>query len=252
MTRTTTRYLYIDSADRNSGGTSTNFQIALNYAMNNITKIKLQSLTFFNTLYNITAAFNNTIPFSIGATNFTAVIPAGAYNITTFAPAVQAALNAVSTGFTVAYNPLTYKLTISNASAFSLLWGTGPTCSTECGFPDLPTAAATSVTGPNAVNLGEPCHLFVMIREIDSSFVVGGDSFNNYTFVVPINSPPGFLVEYSCNSSFNQIIECQTPLNLSKLTIQLNNSSNPVGNPSVPTSLNGLDWQMVLEIDQQW
>lgn len=104
--------------------------------------------------YNVKAGYNNKIDFNKGGV-LAATIPDGNYPTPVlYALAWQNAMNAVSSGFTVAYDPNTTRITVSNAATFTLLFGTGANFIASAG-PDAGfnatdhTPGAVSWTGEN-------------------------------------------------------------------------------------------------------
>jgi hypothetical protein len=104
------------------GTLSSNFVFNTNRLYKNVTSVKMTSMEFSNSFYTFSAKRGNTVFYvtllSDLTTKYTITIPDGNYSdYTVFASAIETALNtpsyAVTTSFTVTYEPITHTITIA-------------------------------------------------------------------------------------------------------------------------------------------
>lgn len=193
--------LYINSAQR-STGTNENFTITLANPVARVIKCEVVSAEVTYSFYTINST-NNQLVFSVGGTPYTATVTPGNYNITDFMTALTAAMNAQFAGFTMVYNRNIYKLTISNASAFQLVFA-GSTLATSIGL-SANTAIATAVTPQNIINISGPKSLLIRSNRLTRPKIIRpflNQNQQNILYKIPITGGPGdILVEKNVYSS---------------------------------------------------
>jgi hypothetical protein len=207
--------LTIDSRDRTHITDSTcDFFVNIVPGIEGAETIELVNSSIPNSQYNINST-NNVILFNDGTTN-TAQLPIGAYTASTLATSLASLMSGVGTQtYTVVYNPLTFKLTISAASSFSILAtssispiiGLGPT-----------TLTGTSLQLPFVVNLFGPSNFYVFIDGMSSN-CRGANIYDYGTFVVPNNvNDDGTISSFKSLSNY-QMIQCNSGAMISRLHI---------------------------------
>ena len=144
-------YLHLDTRFRDSGSIQNS-----RYFVNKIANVKAISvidLQFFNIQYTIDSR-NQKLYFNDGSAR-TATLTKGRYDGTTLATEVASAMNVVSSGYSCTFSDTTLKMTISNASAFTLtLSNTTSAIWNVLGFDTgTNSSSATSHTSDNLVKL---------------------------------------------------------------------------------------------------
>jgi hypothetical protein len=151
----------VDTLDCKTDGSS-NYQINIPRMGLNLVSAELLEVILPQTSYIVRVGVNDKFDYKIGAgatTTFT-VLP-GCYT-------AQSLLFAIATGtsLTCAYSSDTFKMTITNGAAFTLLFGTGPNASTSVrallGFDAADVTSVTSTTGANIANLYQPMSLLLL------------------------------------------------------------------------------------------
>ena len=199
---------------------------------------KLLSVFIANSSYNINE-YNNKIYWSEdgGATTLQSQIVEGYYDIFKLVTALENALNNVSlNNYSVTYNSITNKLTISANVNFMLLFvNKFDSIGEIIGFEsEINTNNNTSHTSQNFVNLDNVLSYNIDINGISNIIY---DNFNSCSFIVPQNSPLGNYIYYE-PINFNQVINFQKPTNL--LHVRLFDDHNKI--IDIHT-----DWYMVLQ-----
>jgi hypothetical protein len=116
-----TRVISIRSRDRINGSSSiSDFKVTIE-RISNVRNVKIQNVIIPLSYYNINS-LNNSITFNDGVLR-TATLTLGSYTANQLATMIQTAMNAISTlVFTITYNSITQKFTISSTSNFSLIF----------------------------------------------------------------------------------------------------------------------------------
>jgi len=120
-----THVIMVTSLDRDQNvyPLPTQLRLKLPRLYKNVERIDIVQVKFFCGLYAISAArANNTIVVDVSGSSVTAIINDGSYTLAQLLVAVQAAL---PPGFSVTYDPVAGRVTITAAFAFSLLFKTG-------------------------------------------------------------------------------------------------------------------------------
>lgn len=246
--------ILVNSASRiSSSVSSSNFKIQFpnNIYLQERRYIRLAYVGMYNTFYNVNST-NNFINFRVGVTVYTTSVAPGIYNANTLASALQTAMTAqIANTWAIAYNSTTKLYTISGTSAFQLLFSTGSNANVSLwkvlgfassnGLTGIDTTSATSTTSTQVVQINEPLFVYITLNNIssDQTFTSDGDSFS---FVIPVDTQGGELIEINANESFDQYIK--VPDNLCFInSLQITLS----GRNAQALSLNGSEWIMILE-----
>lgn len=152
------KIIYINSDNRDGGGTSESFTItkAVNVFNQIPKKVKLLNAQIPYTWNNITPN-NNRLDVLIfpGPVPHTLLIPVGRYDATTLLAALNTALNTVGV-FTVTYSTTTLKYTFTSPALFRLDFTFANTIAEQIGFVAgtiVPGAGTLTLTSTNVVNL---------------------------------------------------------------------------------------------------
>lgn len=148
------------------------YRLKLLVPLRNVVAITLSSGVFPITEYNVNA-YNQYVDIDVGGTVYTVQVPQGEYTESTLAPAVQTAIQALGpplAGVTVTLDPLTRRITVANAAAFTLLFRTGPSVNKSMwqvlGFLQLDTTPALSTTAPGMIDLAGALAIDMFIEEV--------------------------------------------------------------------------------------
>ncbi len=151
------------------------YRLKLLVPLRNVVAIALSSGVFPITEYNVNP-YNQWLDLDVGGTVYSIQLPQGEYTDSTLAPALQAAITgygAPLNTFTVAFDPLTRRITVANAAPFSLLFRTGPHVNTSLwqviGFPQLDTVTGASVTAPGVIDLAGALAIDMFIDEVSTN-----------------------------------------------------------------------------------
>jgi hypothetical protein len=179
-------------------------------------------------------------------------VPVGAYNANSLAAALQTAMtSAISNSWSVAYNPNQFTYTITGTTAFQLLFSSGTHASTSLwqvlgfassnGLTGIDTTSATSTTSTQVVQLNQPLYVFINLTNISNNNIYTSDG-NSFSFVIPIDTNIGSIIEYDSMSNFDQYIKMPDNLKcINSIQVTLTSRQN------TPVSLNGSEWLFILE-----
>ncbi len=135
---------------------------------NNQTNVKITYIAGWSEF--IIEPANNTIEFNEGGSNLTATLTTAIYNAASLATEIKTQLDSAGTlTYTVTYSEISHKFTISTLSAFSILWNTGSSTTTEFGKllgfdTDADDSGSTSYSSDEPV-LGIPDDLIAGCEE---------------------------------------------------------------------------------------
>lgn len=226
--------LNIKSIDRRAGGTSSNFIIDLPYQISDTYKILCLQIP--NTVYSVITGVNDIVYTSLG----NATLTQGSYIATTFVAMLQTQLIVVNAGFTATYNTDTKKITIANATPFTLNFATTTASAAKlCGFVNSNTNSGTSATGTLVIDLNYTSNLIINIEESKNK-IASTDVQSNHrgSIYFPINVSFG---SYQ-NLYFRDLPQTiDFPANTGKLTIKIFDSDGNTIN------LNGAEWNMLID-----
>lgn len=241
--------LLINSDDRDStlSTSSSNYLVNLPISINRGQEFKRVTLKNCNiplATYNVRLGVNDQIVWNRGG-DFVYTVPPGAYTATALATQIQAGMNGVdANGYVVTYSATTFKITITGIAVFSLNWVTnanqGRDIDYQIGFNQVDTAALTSHTGNNVINLHYPKNILIAIDEFGQVGQTAASS-QNYTFIIPVLDKDGGEVG---NFREMQFFEQTTNLftgNIGSLRVRLTDENG------APLDLNGADWTFVVE-----
>ena len=216
------------------------FTIILNNPLSKVQQAEVISAEIPYSFYNINST-NNVLKFTAAATLYTVTFPSGNYGITNFATVLQALMNAQFAGFTITYDKTTYKLTFTNATAFSLNFPAN-TMAPLIGLTAT-SSTATSVTPQKIINISGPKSLLIKsIRltrpKITRPFL--NQAQNDILYKVPINGGPGdILVEKNVYTNLFRYGIRQT---IDTMDFQL------VDENDVQVDLNGQNWSCTVNV----
>lgn len=161
-----------------SSTSPSNFQIRLDKPMDGRYQVKWTTIP--NTLYNINLGNNS---FTANGTPLT--IPVGNYNGSLLAGELATQLDTLpgpSTPYTVGFNPLTSKLSVTSSDTSATVFlGTG-TANKSLGLPPFDTSIDSGDTMPFNVFLGFPLSLGIKVSQSSScGYVTGGGGYQTTT-----------------------------------------------------------------------
>ena len=228
--------LRVNSSDRASGTSSDFFIYSTAHAFHGT--YALQNAILPVTQYNINSG-NNVIYFTENATAKSVALPVGYYTSTTLPAAVASAMTTASGGFstyTSSLNATSQQLTITAGNNFALTFGTNTanSAATALGFAAVDTAAATSQTSNQVVNLLGTLCFNILISDVTGTSSTKG---SGASFVVPIDQNSLSVVVYDGKHPL-QKVHFESPVK--NLRVQLFQDNGQ------PLSLNACDWQMTL------
>jgi hypothetical protein len=150
-----TKVISLRSRDRINGSNSiSDFKVTVE-RISNVKNVKIQNAIIPLSFYNVNS-FNNSITFNDGSLR-TASLTLGSYTAVQLATLIQTAMNAISTlVFTITYNSIIQKYTISSTSNFSLIF-TNQTSSlpSMLGFNYSTYASASTYTSTNVASVNK-------------------------------------------------------------------------------------------------
>lgn len=236
--------LLLDSRDRINPTTteSNNCTLRIEPAVGGFDKIELLNFTIPNIQYNIDST-NNLIYFDDGSA-LTAALTSGAYNYISLPIEIKTQLEAVSGNtFSVTYDENTYKITIAiSAGTFSLTFGTNTTNSAAgiLGFQVVDTAAASSHTSYNSINLSLPPYFYIQIPQLG---VHVRSSLNGdwATFVINTSGNSGDIESFSMFNRY-QLLESFQHSSLGTINVVIKNRGGAL------LDVRGTEWIMILKL----
>jgi hypothetical protein len=242
--------LTVNSFDRlASSASSTNFSVSLPPSFSGsapfVSAIELLEIQLPNTLYKIRAGINDKIDFNDGSVKVVTVTP-GAYTSATLCSQLTTQLNAVSSNFTVTFNPNTLLITIANSSNFSLLFSSGANAATSTasilGYNGVDLTGTNTYTAQNVLKLYDPFSLFLNIAEIGITNFTTSKNNIPYTFRIPLNVTSGGVVQFDKQSFYSQPLFFSSPIKFSSLTCTL------CYRDGTSVNLNGSNFEFVLKL----
>lgn len=235
----TPNYFYINSVDRISGNASA--FVVPHHRFNDSFAYRVCQVLIPYTFYNVTSNYN---VFSImsGATIYNVTLPVGQYNLSQFITALQTGLNALAVGvFTITTDPITYNMTITNATIPFTYIGTSNSYQIT-GYGQSNIGPSLSITAPNIYNLGGTDYIDIISTQLaHSDTKVISSKFTSSTLIqrIPTN-------QYS----FGQTILFMTRhphIFTTKLNLTEDIEINLQDNNGNIINLNGRDWELVLK-----
>jgi hypothetical protein len=222
--------LNVDSRD--GTGTTTNFSITINSAIN-VRELSLLEAEIPVTWYNVNSS-NNKFDFNDGVARTVTITPSN-YTATTLASALQTGLNASGTGltFTVTYSTATYKFTVAATGGFSMPFATGTNHTTSIclvlGFTATDHGSAASQVSDNAADLiGEP-YIYLKctsITGVNEGILSSNSNDTGVLARIPVNVNFGDVILYTAPKEHPTLIFNGT--NITSLSFSLTYRNNSV------------------------
>ena len=235
--------LVLDSKDRiNPLTTSTNpCTLRFNPAIKGFSRVELLSLSV-PMVYNVTSN-NNQLPVNFGGSDYICYLREGVFQMVDFVIMVADIL-LLTTGlaFTVDYDAISLKFTITAPIAVSLLFSTFPfySANTLLGFELQDYYSATNFLAPNAVNLSLPLFFYVDIDEL--GIHVKSSNENDFgTFVIQTTTNGGQIETFNMFTGY-QLLEKFGHKSMQSATVTFKTRGN------IPIDLLNLDWSIILKL----
>lgn len=236
----------VDSNFRNNKADPVNnFKYDLDKVINRVSRIYVESSQIPFTYYTTTTN-NNVFETSLG----TVTLSPGNYNSGNIAMVLKNELDvsaAAGAPWTVVFDLITLKLTISSAVAFSIVTTTANTMASELGF-NSDTAVNTSHVGDGVVNLSGPRYLVIKSSLIGenrafTTAVAPEVSSRNIIQTIPVNTNPGGVVLDSMSNPRYNILGFKTSFH-KDIDFRLEDDKGNL------LELNGNDWsvQLIFEL----
>ena len=161
-----TQLISINSAQRQPGGTSSDFSVEVKGVTSHVTSLRALIINIPKTYYNVSAALgNNTLGFRLRATSATVTIPDGAYGATNLSNTIVALMTAiVDAGWTMTVDPATLLTTIAGTNgAFTLFFSAAGSIGPTLGYAAADIVGTTSATATSVINLDSPLSLYITV-----------------------------------------------------------------------------------------
>jgi len=233
--------LLIDSRDRqNYDNTESTNCIINNTYIQPIKQIKLIHAIIPNTHY-LFDSNNSTITFQESAGDLTATIIPGNYSTTQLTAHLKVILDAAGLlTYTVTYNDITNKLTISATGNVTLKFSENNSPWKELGFNNSDTSSSSSHISPNSIDISNIKYINIHIDGLKYNVM---STSNQYaSFIIPINVQNNIENYFNINTNFCNYITTYDSY-LSQFHIKLTRDNNKTLN------LNGSDYQLLFEIN---
>lgn len=234
--------LYINSKNRTTGTSNSNFTIRLRDTIKNVKSIMVKSVEIPVSYYATSSTKIISVTKVSDSTTYTANVASGTYDAETFAAALETAINGTGfTGFTIAFSEITQKYTIANAVNF--LINSATTLTAELGFAGNTTTSATSWTSDNIINVSGTNHIFIMSSKLNSlrRQQYADNQTRNIFFKLVVDEPYGAVISYKKRED-EASINYYDRLFLDVIDFQL------VDEDFNEISLNGLPWNIEFDI----
>jgi hypothetical protein len=259
----------IPAENANPGTSSSYFVYYPSTMYKNVKSIKLTSFEFANTFYTFSKARGNLYmavqptPPLLGLVNIR--LPEGNYTITDLVIAIQTQLT--SSGYTITYDSVAHKFTISSSSYFQLNFN---------GTPDAPTNTSTSPHGNGlGYNLGflqmsytspsfnsttnkyyytaecvpdviQDTYIYLAINDYNliEHAMYGQTFFSVFAKITLPTAKNNTVFDNNYTNSSSKIYQFQQPTNVNRLEIKLLDAFGNV------LDLNGSNFSMTLELQE--
>lgn len=199
--------------------------------------LSLQNASIPYSFYSLTAA-DSTFSFGLVAGAITTYnVPEGNYTITQLVAVIQAAMGA---SYTVSYSPITSKLLFTHSSSNFIIYAN--TINHILGFSKTTntTSVGNSLYGRDCVNLNQIRALNIEVNFPTYNINVAQPYNQNILATIPVYVAPFSIITYQNNNNF------RTNLYVNKLDqIQV----RIIDNNGVLINLNGIQYQMTLQLD---
>lgn len=231
--------ILVRSRDRNDGGTSSNFEMKLQYCLNGAYRVK--NVQMSNSVYSVRSGINDKIYFYENSTSKSATIVAGQYTSSTITTAIKTVMDTASGGhntYTVSFDSATQKITFSASNAFYFEFATNTSASARriLGFNAEDTASGTSITSTNAIDLSGTHGVYIAIRQADHNLRTTSEKLKSSIYVPFGVSSNSFQNQWM--GDINQIVEFDS---VSDLSVKLHDDNGE------DLSLHGIEWTLMLQ-----
>jgi hypothetical protein len=224
------RMLKIDSSNRDSGGTSSEFKITLPRALHKGDVFELLYAHIPQTYFNIDST-NNTFVFNEGGLDLTAVLTPGYYTTSSILVELATSLNSLgSFTYTVSLIANTQRIQITGSSAFSVV----AIERSPLGF-GVSTGVSLTHIGTAVLNLERHQSLSIDINDITE---IEGKNHGS-TFIIPSDQDLLVVLEYTPKTSFTQQVNITSDSKV--LSVRLKDKDNKT------IELHGADWWFLLK-----
>ena len=215
------QYIFLDSSDNvNGDGSHNNVTFNLN-GFKVGSRIELLHMSVPNTFYNVTTS-NNAFEVS-DPTPRTVTIAEGSYSLASLVTAIQTALGGT---YSVAYDAITGRITISDGSAFDMDFSVNNSMWETIGFDQNATyTGATSYTG-SFVPILQANELFVEMDGLGSGYYLSNKYYQFPTFVIPLDQNRDEIVFFNANTHYPQVVQCGGCTVLNEIRVRLKGRNN--------------------------
>lgn len=181
---------------------------------------------------------NNVLIIHSNSNTYTITVPAGNYNIQQMINALQSGLGGL---FTITYNSITNKITITNTTYEFTVKKEG-TLNNALGFmEDVDTVSSSrTLTGHHCVNLNQIRAINIDIDMPTYNINVAQPLNQNILATIPVVVQPFGMIYYNNENNFRVNMFC-CKMNMIRVKL-LDNQNNLI-------NLNGTNYQMTLQID---
>lgn len=199
--------------------------------------LSLQNAVIPYSFYSINENNNVFIIYS-NSTTYTITVQPGNYNIQQMISALSSGLGGL---FTLTYNSITNKITITNVSYEFTVKKEG-TLNNALGFMETSDSVSTSqtLTGHHCVNLNQIRAINIDIDMPTYNINVAQPLNQNVLATIPVVVQPFGMIYYSNDNNFRVNMFC-CKMNMIRIKL-LDNQNNLI-------NLNGTNYQMTLQID---
>jgi hypothetical protein len=164
-------------------------------------------LSFYSTNSNNNKLVLSSYPGSVSSEEIT--ITPGNYNIVELVSELEDKLQAVEANFSVSYNSVTYKITISNSTGNFVVDYTNSTCGEFLGLPETGESdESDNLTFENVYNMLNTCDTIMICVNGDFTYV--DRKYTNFkkskNYVIDILKNPGMNEIYEFNYSDSNIL----------------------------------------------
>lgn len=226
----------VSSSSSDPTQSTTNFTFNAGSTLQQILKVSINNVTFYNNIYNIyndSRGQNNTYTYSFNSVPFQYTLPPGFYSIAQIINLLNADL-VINTGTTASwsFNTTTNKvaLTILGPNSFQLNPGNNPPLGLMTTMGGLPFTASTiygggfpiTLTGTTFPLLGGPTIVYLRSSALaPSNSIERAGTFANTLLSFPITAAPLALNVFECKVDSLCEISYSLPRNLNQIDITL-------------------------------
>jgi len=92
-----------------------------------------------------------------------------------------------------------------------------------------------------------PTQVHIYISEVVNNYIGVQGGYDMPTFIVPVDSAHGTIVNFRSKNDYNQEVNIPNPININCITVKLKSPGVAAGLPPEYISLNGSEYCMILE-----